>query len=376
MPRVLALALIVVCLPAASRPAAQTRTTTIQPTLIKPPAKPDPAMFEGLLAEYAAGNVDVLASTLVDIQRQVGFHYSLSAALAQNDDPKLRHPWTRTRAAFLLEAAIYSSIHFRQDVVPAVSAGRLMVTQRPAPFGLIPEEDAFELLWHRTALALLQRMIAGDAAQVYLVTLERRYPSGLDPRFVLDRVIAEEQAAYRLDYAASGQAMTTRLTPLVKPNEKSKLATLLRQAVKSSEEAMALPSVASEASLRRSALLIKLGQFDAALSAVQRVDRTQADDVQFYWAMLLKARALQELRRLPEAERAYREAADAWPEAASPVTGLALVLFDMNRRDEALAASAALRAQNPTGKDPWWNYIAANSRFVNRWRDELREMIK
>jgi hypothetical protein len=48
----------------------------------------------------------------------------------------------------------------------------------------------------------------------------------------------------------------------------------------------------------------------------------------------------------------------------------------MNRRDEALKAASALRTQDPTGKDPWWNYIVADSRFVNSWRDQLREMLK
>jgi tetratricopeptide (TPR) repeat protein len=382
--RFLALVLIAVCLQAADRPAAQTQTTVIRGSGVVPP-KQDPKFFEQLLAAYAAGDLDILAKTLVDSSRVREFHYSLTAALKLEADPKTSHPWGRARSAFLLETAIFASAHFRQDVVPCLSAGRLMMIKRPAPLGLNSSEDAFELLWHQTALALLQRLMAGDAEQIYLDTLERRYLAGtssqtakpaFNPRFVLDRVIADEQSAFQLETLASGQAMTTRLTVLVKPADKSKLATLLRNGVKSSEEAVALPEVAAEASLRRAALLIKLGQFGDALTAIQQVNRNDADDVQRYWLTLLGARALQELKRLPEAERAYRAAAEAWPEASAPITGLALVLFDMNRRDEALTAASALRAQPPTGKDPWWNYIVADSRFVNSWRDQLREMLK
>jgi tetratricopeptide (TPR) repeat protein len=382
--RLLALILIAVCLQAADRPAAQTQTTVIRGSGIVPPRQ-GPAFFEQLAAAYAAGDRDVLAKTLVDGKGIIEFHYSLSAALKLESDPKTSHPWGRARSAFLLEVAVFASTHFRQDAVPSISAGRLMMMKRPALLGLDPVEDAFELLWHRTALAVLQRLMAGDAEQIYLDTLERRYlagPSSLaakrvfDPRFVLDRVIADEQSAFQVESLASGQAMTTRLTVLVKPTDKSKLATLLRHGVKSSEEAIALPEVAIEASLRRSALLIKLGQFSDALTAIERVKRSDADQVQRYWMTLLDARALHELKRLPEAERAYRDAADAWPDASAPITGLALVLFDMNRRDEALKAAAALRTQDPTGKDPWWNYIVADSRFVNSWRDQLREMLK
>jgi tetratricopeptide (TPR) repeat protein len=382
--RLLALALIAVCLQAADRPAAQTQTTVIMGSGVVPP-KQDPKFFEQLLAAYAAGDLDVLAKTLVDGVRAREFHYSLTAALKLENDPKTSHPWGRARSAFLLEVAIFASTHVRQDAVPSISAGRLMMMKRPTRLGLNPDEDAFELLWHQIALGVLQRLLAGDSEQIYLDTLERRYLAGpslqaakrvFDPRFVLDRVIADEQSAFQVESLASGQAMTTRLTALVKPTDKSKLATLLRHGVKSSEEAIALPEVAVEASLRRSALFIKLGQFNDALTAIQQVKRSDADQVQGYWATLLEARALHELKRLPEAERAYRDAADAWPDASAPITGLALVLFDMNRRDEALKAASALRTQDPTGKDPWWNYIVADSRFVNSWRDQLREMLK
>jgi hypothetical protein len=108
-----------------------------------------------LLAAYAGGDLDVLSETLVNGKQMMEFHYSLAAALAVKDDPKLKRPWTRARPAFLLEAAIFASQHFKQDVVPSVSAGRLVVMKRPTPLGVDPSEDAFEVLWHRLALALL-----------------------------------------------------------------------------------------------------------------------------------------------------------------------------------------------------------------------------
>jgi hypothetical protein len=152
------------------------------------------------------------------------------------------------------------------------------------------------------------------------------------------------------------------------------LGKLLASAIASSDEAAALPEVANEALIRGAALRIRTSLPADALDLLHRLRVNELDRVQQYWAGLLEARALHELKRLPEAERAYRETAVIWPEAISPATGLALVLFDMNRRGDAVGAVAMARTM-PGGADPWWSYMLADARFINRWRDVLREML-
>lgn len=369
MHRRLALVLVVVCLWPASGPA--TAQTVID--------------FDGLLAAYSAGDHQVVTKTLNSELAFILLRPSMTNAVKQKPlAPGEKPPvWNRQRPALLLEIAIAASLYSKKDVIPALSAGRLMIMGRPTPMDRNPAEDAFETLWHRIAIAVLQRTMMPDAEHVYLDTLERRYRTGpgvaaeqrpLDPRFVLDRAIADEQMAWQAEFAGAGQGSSTRLTTAVKPGDTSRLAKLLTRAITSSDEAAALPEVANEAHVRGAVLRIRMGRFADALDALHRMNLNEADRVQQYWAALLEARALHELKRLPEAERTYREAATIWPEATSPATGLAFVLFDMNRRDDALAAVAAART-TPDGADPWWSYMLADARFLNRWRDALREML-
>jgi tetratricopeptide (TPR) repeat protein len=374
---------ILVCLWAGSSP--QARQAVIE--------------FNDLQAAYLKGDHDVVSTRL-----NSGFAFSMlrpqvvyavqPAPLKNGEQPPA---WNRQRPAFLLEVAIAASLYSKKDVVPALSAGRLLIMDRPAKLGWNAAEDAFERQWHRLAMAVLQRAIMPDAEHVYLDTLERRYLTGpegarlkqpLDARFVLDRAIADEQLAWQTEFPvapaaaaarAAGLAVSpsagpsTRLSAIVKPDDKSKLGKLLASAIASSDEAAALPEVANEALIRGAALRIRMSRPADAIDVLHRLRVNDADRVQQYWASLLEARALHELKRLPEAERAYRETVTIWPDTPSPATGLALVLFDMNRRADAIAAVAA--ARSTSAADPWWSYMLADARFITRWRDALREML-
>jgi tetratricopeptide (TPR) repeat protein len=376
----LAFALILLCLCPASRPEA--RQGGID--------------FADLQAAYVKGDYQIVSTRL---NSAMAFALlSPSVAIAVKPVPpkpgEKALAWSRQRPAFLLEVAIAASLYSKIDVVPALSAGRLLVMDRPTKLGWNASDDAFERHWHRLAIAVLQRALMPDAEHVYLDTLERRYLTGpagtkltqpLDARFVLDRAIADEQLAWQAEFpgatagpnvrpiAATSTGPSTRLSAVVKPGDKSTLGKLLATAIASSDEAAALPEVANEALIRGAALRIRTSRPADALEVLHRLRANDADRVQLYWAALLEARALHELKRLPEAERAYRETATIWPETPSPATGLALVLFDMNRRADAIAAVAAARAT--PAADPWWSYMLADARFITRWRDALREML-
>jgi tetratricopeptide (TPR) repeat protein len=254
--------------------------------------------------------------------------------------------------------------------------------------------EAFERLWHQTALALLQRIKRPDLQQTYLDWLEVRYSIKLKTvpadrpfgRFVLDRAVALEQACWLAQFPVKRETKdgitttvtvsTPRLAAATSPMELSDLAGSCRTAVTQFDRAAAFADVADEANIRGGVAQFKLGRFDEALAALQRAKADGADAVRDYWGALLTARTLQQLKRLPDAERAYLAAWRLWPDARAPGTGLALVLFELNRRDEAVAASEAVYTVPVASIDPWWAYATADARFIRRWRDTLREMAK
>jgi len=370
----LALVLVVVCAAMAVAPAVGRGRQLNTPT------------FDDLFAAYTKGDRDIVATTLADTSAFLFFEGNLKEGLAHatplTKPATPARPWSPIRQAFLLELAIVASLHSKTDVLPILSVGRLELIGRETPLGRDAQADAFEKLWHIAAVAVLQRIVMPDAEHVYLDTIERRYLAphavagtepALDSRFVLDRAIADEQMIWKSQ--SLGRSPTTRLTTLVKPSEKSKLSAALAAAIKDCDAAAKFPEVAAEARIRGAALRIEAGQYADALDSLRQFDEAVSDGIQAYWATLLQARALHELKRLPEAESMYRTAATMWPEAQSPLTGGALVLFEMNRRDEAMAAADTARALPSTGADPWWSYMLADARFINRWRDQIRRLL-
>ena len=78
-------------------------------------------------------------------------------------------PWSRARAAFVLEVALKQFP--RTSLLPL---GQAMVMARPSAFGTNPAEDRFEILWHQIAIALLE-----THSQVSLLT---DYLDAVEPR--------------------------------------------------------------------------------------------------------------------------------------------------------------------------------------------------
>jgi hypothetical protein len=91
-----------------------------------------------------------------------------------------------------------------------------------------------------------------------------------------------------------------------------------------------------------------------------------------YWTALFRGRIADVLGRDRDAERAYRAALAAAPDAQSAGIGLTLALFRMNRSEEAEAMGMAVRTRSASVVDPWWNYHGGDQRFVARWIGELR----
>ncbi|MFI5177590.1 MAG: hypothetical protein ACHQO8_03450 [Vicinamibacterales bacterium] len=310
--------------------------------------------FDRLYRAYAAGDHGIL-------RRAVQTGRDVQALNPPRDDASLRKwlgNWDRTRATFLLEFAD-AEIDMSPHLVTTVTAGRLYVMTRPRPLGQDANEDAFEAAWHKAAIGLLQERMYTGAQDAYLDVLDRRYAAPrsahLDPRFALERGIAQEQRCG---------------LPVVQARKDC-----LREALRRYDAAAAAPQTADEARVRSAWALFQLGQFADALKTMDRA--CPADDPDLtYWLHLFRGRILDALDRPEDAEPEYRAALDAWPHAQSAGVALAVTLFKLHRPDEAVVAARAARLQPDEFVDPWWAYLRGDTRFVAGWRAELRSRIK
>jgi tetratricopeptide (TPR) repeat protein len=359
-----------------------------------PPQTP----FDRLYQDYAGGDFDVVSRTLTNAR-------SVAVLQAPADGARLRKwlgKWDRGKAAFILEFAEAEAQSSPGAAITAISEGRLYLISRPSRLGESADEDAFELAWHKGAMALLEDRMFVSTQELYLDTLQRRYApaSGggaikIDPRFELERAVAQEQkcwndASYLTTSAIAGlpsaasaasnpatQADTSSAdmrqvgVPAGEPTAIMTRKDCLAEGARRYIIAALAPETASEAFTRSAWLQYQLGAHADALKTIERARPTE--DVELtYWTNLFRGRILDALGRFADAEGAYRSALATRPGAQSAAVGLALTLFKTDRIADARAAAAEARRQSPDAVDPWWTYLGADARFLPRWRAELR----
>ena len=121
------------------------------------------------------------------------------------------------------------------------------------------------------------------------------------------------------------------------------------------------PDVGAEAAVRLGALALRQGAADDAIALFDRVESRTRDPWVLYLARFFKGRAY-DLRKQPaEAERAYRGALRAIPNAQSAVMALATLLSHDGRRREASTLTTAMLAAETV--DPWRAFADADDRF-------------
>ena len=339
-------------------------------------AQPPPVTFDQLYRTYAAGEYDVVELTVPNVD-----YRSLKVPDADHL-PQWLGAFDRRKAAFLLE---FSSASGRAPggMLTTLSAGRAYVMGRPAPLKLSRSEDAFEIAWHKTAMALLERWSFVTAEDVYLESLVRRFGAsgGLDPRFVLQRAIAQEQRCGSEDKidkrdstatAATAAAKATQslgdlLAPVTVPSGSACLAEAKHRFALAALD----PSTAPEANTRGAWVQFQLGDLAGARTTIEKAEATDDADLA-YWTSLFRGRIYDAANRLPDAERAYRAALQARPAAQSAAIGLAFTLFRMDRREDARAMADEARRQPDAAADPWWSYLAGDARFLSSWLADLR----
>jgi len=287
--------------------------------------------------------------------------------------------WSRPKAALLIEIVERASLVATAYIDDLLIVGQPYVMTRPAPPGASVADDTLERRWHRIALAALQRRFLGTEIVKYMDNLQaaRPYPAAAvvwDPRVHLGRAVGQEQRC-RLMHATArhdrvlGELEGASATPAA---ERGAAIECVQVALSYFEAAAAHPEAREEARIRAGFVLFQLGRNPDARQALDAANPGD-DRMLAYWRSLFRGRVADAFEEPVDAERAYREALDVFPDAHSASIGLALSLFRLHRDDEAEAAVKSVRQRSIKVDDPWEFYYPADARFVDKWIAELRE---
>lgn len=341
------------------------------------------AFLDRVLAAYAAGDHGIVARTFTGSREFEKRHLDDRHAVA-----RWLGAWEPRKAAFLLELVAVTTVVSPVRTAPLALAGERYVLGRPAGPGAAAD-DALERLWHRTALGLLQGSEQASIEEEYLDTLRSRRREAAnavpdDDRLLLAYAIAAEQRCWndRPDLfqagdtaddvaRASGSPVSSDLSKSAIANRRAQQRACLADAASRFDAVPANAGSAAEARVRGAWMRFQLGQLPEALRTIDGVNPGRDRELA-YWASLFRGRMDDALGRQPDAERAYRAALAACPDAQSAGIGLALTLFKMQRAADADAVALAVRSRSAGVRDPWWTYIHADRRFVADWLAELR----
>jgi hypothetical protein len=278
--------------------------------------------------------------------------------------------WQRSQALFLMEVVMTAPpalvLHLGPDpIMPPTEfkwhllwAGQMFVTQRPAPFGSNPDEDAFEIAWHRLAMALLADP---DASERYFANIERRVHADQNPGMLLSRALVSMDRCCR----------TVRGTGIREDIE---------DALRRLDRAAAFPETRLEGAVRAARLRLRIAQPAAALASLDAAagGATSAlldgDRDLAFWFFALRGRTLDALSRFDEALGAYDRALTIAPGAQSAGVGRTATLVKSGRRDEASHLAAAVLTSPREPDDPWSRIDYGAARFVDRWLQTLRRL--
>jgi hypothetical protein len=329
------------------------------PGCSRPRPMPTPAEHTGpldsLLAAYEANGPTAFETSVTSEKKFDDLRGGMFATLARwSERPRA------VQGVFLLEFAQYALTHRYFYWVDALDmARRFEVARRDLP-GSKAADDEFELLWHKTAFALLSLSrrpeLIEDCGVTPLVSRIAAAPAGearlIDPWIELAAGIADEFWAIfdDRDLAARGPS-----------------------ALQHFDEASRFPTTRTEALVRKSRVLVRLGRVQEAADALRSTEDATTDPYVRYWARLFTGTSLALLGDEPGATRAYQSALDLAPGAQSASLGLMALSFTRDHLSDAYQRATDVRTGSDV-MDPWWEYGYGDRRFLASRLDQLRAM--
>jgi len=341
-------------------------------------ASPASTQSDSLLARlfqgYRDGNQDIVTRTLVRPQDYRAIERDFAQTLLS-----WQAEWKPVQAAFALELIIAGLQHDWPETQSIVAQSRDFVVNRPEPIGANPDHDAFELLWHRTVVALLEGGSLGLAGP-YLNALAERVspptasdgrPQLNDTRFVLQRAQVAEQ---RIMPSRIAQIRNEPSAPFViMAVQPALVSSLVDDAIYLLDEAAKYPEIAPEAEVRKAVVLWRLSRPKEALPLLAKVYGRAVEPAVNYLAALVEGRVLEALDRPEDAAEAYKRAVLLFPRAQSPFVAMAALRLKQDLQADALEWASRARMTSADSADPWWEYWMGDFRFVPTWLGAVRK---
>ncbi len=237
-----------------------------------------------------------------------------------------------------------------------------------------PEADAFVHLWyHAVAAAFLEKSNLSGARPHLTRALEvlprdanMRYESGY---------WHQANAAPSIDAVRRLQGRThTRWRSQGSLSDAS-TEDHLEDAERRFREAVTLDPAHVEARVRHGAVLLALDRAGDAAGQLRPAAAASEHPLLSYYAHLLLGQAEERTGRTEAAESAYERARTLFPDARSPVFGLAALARRRGDRDRAWALVAPLvspEAADQEVVDPWWAFLRWQLKSSALLLDELR----
>jgi tetratricopeptide (TPR) repeat protein len=276
---------------------------------------------------------------------------------------------------FLLDLSIWAVDRGWADGPSLVRTAQDILLQRPERPGASVERDRIEILYHRSALAMLTLRKQFSEAEAYLDRIEGRIYSAADPRGtgrLVDTRLPLARARLLEAQTAPGEPSGDNDVGLLIPDPGDRgMRQQLERVLTALDAAGLHEETAAEAAVRQALVLVRLGRPQQALTAVERSGKN-ADAAQRYWAELFRGRALEALNRPADAASAYEAALRVAPGAQTPLIALASLFHRQGELDRANEWATQARASSGAEPDPWWQYWLGEVRFVSAWLAELR----